>query len=78
MAGYVSTKHQEAKEELIVSLRVYIRHAGGIPAAAKKMKMDQHDLAAVLRLDRTVSVSKLQDMGEAIGVKLVMKWEATQ
>lgn len=75
MAGYVSTKHQEAKEDLIIGLRIHIKSIGGIPEAAKKVKMDQHDLAAVLRLDRSVSVSKIQDMGDALGLRLIMKWE---
>lgn len=76
MAGYISYEHAEAKVKLIIGLRTYIKHFGGVSAAAVKMKMDPHDLHAILRLDRSVSLSKLQDMGMALGVKLVMKWEA--
>ena len=75
MAYITSSTHRVAVEELIVSMRVYIRHNGGIPVAAKKMKISDHDLAKVLRLDRTVSLSKLHEMGNVLGLELVMKWE---
>lgn len=74
MAGYVPVKVVDAKEELIVGLRTYVKHYGGIQKAAAKMGMSDHDLAKVLRLDRTVSIGKLHDMGEAIGLKLDMRW----
>lgn len=78
MAGYVSYKHQAAKEDLIISLRVHIRTLGGLPEVSEKLKvlkMDPHDVAAIMRLDRVVSLSKLQDMGDVLGLRLVMKWE---
>jgi DNA-binding phage protein len=75
MAGYITPKHAEAKENLILDMRTHIKGHGGIQWAASKMGMDDRDLAKILRLDRTVSLSKLEEMGSAIGIKLVMRWE---
>lgn len=36
--------------------------------------MDPHDLSAILRHDRSCSLSKLRDIGKALNLKLTMEW----
>lgn len=74
MAGYISPKQRDAKEELIICLRTHIRHTGGVSEAARKIKMSENDLSKVLRLERAVSLSKIFHMGEALGLRLSMRW----
>lgn len=75
MPVYITQKHREAKENLVLDLRTHIKNNGGIGPAAAKIKIDAHELAKILRLDTTVSLSKLETMGNALGFKLVMRWE---
>lgn len=59
-----------------MGLRVYSLHRyGSVAAAAKKIGMNENDLAKVLRLERPVSLSKLEEIGKAVGLKLSMRWE---
>ena len=74
MPAIITPQHQEAKEDLVLDLRTHIKNHGGIGKAATKMGMDDHNLAKILRLDRTVSLSKLEDMGSKLGLKLEMRW----
>lgn len=75
MPAIITPKHAEAKEDLILDLRTHIKNNGGIGWASAKIGMDDHNLAKILRLDRTVSLSKLEEMGNKLGLKLVMRWE---
>lgn len=74
MAYATSPLQTDAMEELIISLRVHIRYNGGIPVAAKQTGMVRTDLASVLRLDRPVSMSKLMEIGDKLGLEIAMKW----
>jgi hypothetical protein len=75
MSGYISPAHRDAKEVLTLELAALIgQRRGGIAEAARTLKMDPHDLAAVLRMDRAVSLSKLSDIGAGLGLELRMKW----
>lgn len=75
MAGYLSPRHLAVREQLINELRVHIKNGIGIQAAARKAKMDPKDVSKFLRFEIPASISKVQDLGEAVGLKLVMKWE---
>lgn len=70
----LSPKHREAKDELIIGLRTYISKTSNISKAAAKMKMSDNDLSKILRLERSVSMSKLEEMGNSLGLELVMRW----
>lgn len=74
MPKTISPHHQEAKDDLVHGLRIFVKHNGGIGKCAVRMGMDDHNLAKILRLDRAVSLSKLEEMGNAVGLKLEMKW----
>lgn len=75
MARTHSAEHKAAKEKLIDDLRRRVRNSSTVPAVAAKIGMDMHDLAAVLRNHSPVSISRLEEIGRAVGLKLVMKWE---
>lgn len=75
MSGYISPAHRDAKEMLTLELAARVgQQRGGIAEAARRLKIDSHDLAAILRLDRTVSLSRLSDIGAALGLELQLKW----
>ena len=73
--AYISHKHLDDKADLVHALRIHIKSKGTIADAARKIKMDEHALANVLRLERSVSLSKLDEIGAKLGLRLVMKWE---
>lgn len=76
MAGYTSPKQQEAKDDLIIGLRTFVANKrGGITEAAHKAKMDPQELSKILRLERAISLPRLFHLGEALGLKLTMRWE---
>ena len=77
MVGYVSFKHANAKADLIYGLRLHIigLPRGTLDKIAAKMGVLANDMSAMLRLERAVSLSKLEEIGNHAGLKLVMRWE---